>query len=104
MTNKTMEIGKLYKTPWKVAAYMELEWHCHSKQFLIDSDSEVVVLADGDCVVVLDVRKIKLTKWQNSEATREFILKVLCPCGSIGFVHATSAGLIYWKKTGKHEQ
>ena len=70
----------------------------------IDSDSEVVVLADGDCVVVLDVRKIKLTKWQNSEATREFILKVLCPCGSIGFVHATSAGLIYWKETGKHEQ
>ena len=79
---KTLEIGKMYKTPWKVTAYGDMHYN------------DRVDLADGAYVVLLEI-----TKAQREVYSIEFyIFKILTGDGDVRYLECTQAGMDYWER------
>jgi len=79
---KTLQIGKMYKTPWKVAAY--------DVYF-----NDQVNLDDGAYVVLLEITKVRRGSFLNIDY---YIFKILTGDGEVRYLECTQAGMDYWKR------
>lgn len=80
---KTLQIGKMYKTPWKVAAYGDMHYN------------DRVDLADGAYVVLLEITKVQREAYTRYEF---YIFKILTGDGDVRYLECTQAGIDYWKR------
>lgn len=102
MKKKTLELGKMYKTPWKTRAHPVSSVQrpgLVQGRLSIDAGSPLF-LDEGDYVVVLEVHPFERTVYRPpSTATEtEYDLKLLTGEGRVVVAGATAAGLDYWKK------
>ena len=81
-----LQIGKMYKTPWKLSSY---EASFAPDHMLFDWGKRVDI-PDGAYVVVLGVEKYGTQK-------SSYFLKLLTGEGRLAYVEVTEAGLDYWK-------
>lgn len=89
MSDNILEIGKMYKTPWKCPALPLISDGC------IDY-LNLCVLDDGEYVVILGVEKHSIPIGR--PAAYEYTLKVLIGTGDIAVIHTSQAGMTFWKK------
>jgi hypothetical protein len=107
MKKKTLELGKMYKTPWKTRAYPVSSVQrpgASEGRLSIDAGSPLF-LDDGDYVVVLEVHPYERIVYRPSETgtqsmapVTEYDLKLLTGEGRVVVANVTAAGLDYWKK------
>lgn len=89
MSDNILELGKMYKTPWEITAYLL------GSDGNIDYDAPPRVLDDGEYVVILGVEKIdRLIR----DTTSYYILKLLIGTGEIAMIQVTKAAMNFWKK------
>jgi hypothetical protein len=84
---KTLQIGKMYKTPWKVTAYGDV-YISEETEYTTFNYNDRVDLADGAYVVLLEITTVR----------RRFILKILTGAGDVRYLECTQAGMDYWKR------
>ena len=84
---KTLQIGKMYKTPWKVTAYGDV-YISEETEYTTFNYNDRVDLADGAYVVLLEITTVR----------RRFILKILTGAGAVRYLECTQAGMDYWKR------
>ena len=94
--NRNLQIGKLYKTPWKTSSYgAYIKFDDHG---MVPDYSRIIDLPDGAYVVLLEVNVNKAEYFYNNRKANTYVLKVLTEDGVVAYVTCTEAGLDYWKK------
>lgn len=92
---KTLEIGKMYKTPWKVKAYGDV-YIPEETEYTTFNYNDWVDLADGAYVVLLEITTVRRRFFNILN-----ILKILTGDGDVRYIECTEAGLDYWKKVDR---
>ena len=93
---KTLEIGKMYKTPWKVTAYGSMNIISDSEDVTFDYFNHILI-PDGASVVLLEIKMIRRRLYTSSNFANVYLLKILTEEGEVRYIEATQAGMDYWK-------
>jgi len=94
---KTLQIGKMYKTPWKVTAYGDV-YIPEETEYTTFNYNDRVDLADGAYVVLLEITTVRRRFYNMSNLIESYILKILTGAGDVRYLECTQAGMDYWKR------
>jgi hypothetical protein len=94
---KTLQIGKMYKTPWKVTAYGDV-YISEETEYTTFNYNDRVDLADGAYVVLLEITTVRRRFYNMSNLIESYILKILTGAGDVRYLACTQAGMDYWKR------